>query len=153
RGHQVRVCLTGDISKLKDDAWLAAKRWPRATELASPEFVANCDIVIDALFGAGLDRDVEGLPRAMIGAMNSSGAQVVAVDLPSGVNGTSGAVMGTAVKATHTVTFFRRKTGHVLLPGRERCGEIHVADIGIPAGVLEMIRPRTFANVPALWGL
>jgi hydroxyethylthiazole kinase-like uncharacterized protein yjeF len=87
----------------------------------------------------------------MIEAMNSSGAGVIAVDLPSGVNGTTGAVMGAAVNATTTVTFFRRKTGHLLLPGRLHCGVLSVADIGIPASVLEKVKPATFANEPPLW--
>ena len=104
------------------------------------------------MFGAGLDRAVEGLPRAMIAAMNASAAPIIAVDLPSGVNGTTGAVMGAAVNATQTVTFFCRKTGHLLLPGRLHCGVILVADIGIPASVLETIKPRTYANDPELWG-
>src|SRR5664279_3164603 len=88
----------------------------------------------------------------MIRAMNASGAPVIAVDLPSGVNGTTGAVMGVAVNATHTVTFFRRKTGHLLLPGRLHCGAIEVADIGIPASVLEEIKPSAYSNQSALWG-
>ena len=117
-----------------------------------PAALADCDIVIDALFGAGLDRAVEGLPRAMIEAMNAAAAPVIAVDLPSGVNGTTGAVMGVAVNATQTVTFFRRKTGHLLLPGRLHCGAIQVADIGIPAGVLETIKPTHLRQRPELWG-
>ncbi len=152
RGYIVRVSFVGDTKRLKGDAALAAERWSGKVEPASPASLANCDIVIDALFGAGLDRDVEGLPRAMIEAMNATAIPVVAVDLPSGVNGTTGAVMGTAVNATRTVTFFRRKTGHLLLPGRLNCGAIQVADIGIPASVLDAIKPAAFVNRPALWG-
>jgi hydroxyethylthiazole kinase-like uncharacterized protein yjeF len=151
RGHKVRVSFVGDRSRLKGDAATAAGRWTGPVEQARSEAVTGREVVIDALFGAGLDRAVEGLPRAMIEAMNAGGAPVVAVDLPSGLNGTTGAVMGAAVKATRTVTFFRRKTGHLLMPGRLYCGELSVADIGIPAGVLDRIKPATFANEPPLW--
>ncbi|HEX5210975.1 MAG TPA: NAD(P)H-hydrate dehydratase [Pseudolabrys sp.] len=152
RGYIVHVAFVGDIARLKGDAALAAKTWRGKTAPAAPAELADCDIIIDAVFGAGLDREVEGLPRTMIEAMNACGRPVIAVDLPSGVNGTSGAVMGVAVKAAHTVTFFRRKTGHMLLPGRLHCGAIQVADIGIPANVLAMIKPAAFMNGPALWG-
>ncbi len=152
RGYSVRVSFVGDKNRLKGDAAIAAERWSGTVEPASPVSLSDCDIVIDALFGAGLDRDVEGLPRAMIRTMNGAEAPVIAVDLPSGVNGTTGAVMGAAVNAARTVTFFRRKTGHILLPGRLHCGVTEVADIGIPDSVLAAIKPRTFANGPALWG-
>ena len=152
RGYSVRINFVGDRARLKGDAALAAERWSGAVEQASPAALADCDIVVDALFGAGLDRAVEGLPRAMIEAMNAAAARVIAVDLPSGVNGTTGAVMGVAVNASHTVTFFRRKTGHLLLPGRLHCGGLGVADIGIPASVLDRIKPVTYANRPQLWG-
>jgi hydroxyethylthiazole kinase-like uncharacterized protein yjeF len=150
RGYRVRVLLVGERGRLKGDAALAAQRWAGPCSAAAPADLAPADVVVDALFGAGLDRPVEGRARAMIEAMNAA-ARVHAVDLPSGINGTSGAVMGVAVDAAETVTFFRRKRGHALLPGRLHCGRVHVADIGIPASVLRGIRPATWANAPELW--
>jgi hydroxyethylthiazole kinase-like uncharacterized protein yjeF len=152
QGAIVRVALAGDRARLKGDAARAAERWTGPVEAATPASLHGGEIIVDALFGAGLDREVEGSARAMIEAMNAAGVPVVAVDLPSGVNGTSGQIMGVAVRASHTVTFFRRKIGHLLLPGRLQCGSIEVADIGIPAGVLDTIKPSTFANGPGLWG-
>jgi ADP-dependent NAD(P)H-hydrate dehydratase / NAD(P)H-hydrate epimerase len=151
RGYVVRILLVGDFAKLKGDAALAAARWESQVDAASPEGLAGADVAIDALFGAGLDRPVEGLALRMIEAANECGIPAIAVDLPSGVNGTSGAVMGAAVRATRTVTFFRRKPGHLLLPGRRFCGLVTVADIGIQASTLASIRPQTFANALALW--
>ena len=151
RGYQVEVLLVGDVVRLKGDAALAAKAWTGPTAAADPAAVTGADVIVDALFGAGLDRAVEGLPRTMIEAMNAQPAPVVAVDLPSGVNGTSGAVMGLAVKASQTVTFFRKKLGHVLLPGRLFCGPVSVGDIGITDSVLAEIRPQVFENTPQLW--
>ena len=151
RGYRVKVLLVGDVSRLRGDAALAAKKWNGMVAAAHPGGLDGADVVIDALFGAGLNRPVEGTPRAMIEAMNAQRASIVAVDLPSGINGTSGAIMGAAVTAKQTVTFFRKKPGHLLLPGRLHCGAISVADIGIPASVLEHIGAKTFENVPALW--
>ena len=151
RGYQVEVLLVGDAARLKGDAALAAKAWTGPITAADPAALVSADVIIDALFGAGLDRPVEGLPRAMIEAMNAQPAPVVAVDLPSGVNGTSGAVMGLAVKASQTVTFFRKKPGHVLLPGRLFCGPVSIGDIGIADSVLAEIRPQAFENTPQLW--
>ena len=150
-GYKVEVVLVGDRNGLKGDAALAAKKWRGAVLPAEPRAVEAADIVIDALFGAGLDRPVGGAARTMIEALNAHKAPVVAVDLPSGVNGTSGAVLGAAVDAADTVTFFRKKPGHLLLPGRLHCGTITVADIGIPGAVLASVAPQTFENVPELW--
>jgi ADP-dependent NAD(P)H-hydrate dehydratase / NAD(P)H-hydrate epimerase len=154
RGYRVRVLLVGEAERIKDDAALAAKRWGGPLTPADPEGLAAgdpSDLVIDALFGAGLDRPVDGLPRAMIESMNAQPAPILAVDLPSGISGTSGGVMGTAVKASRTVTFFRKKPGHLLLPGRIHCGPVSVADIGIPASALAQIAPQTSENLPTLW--
>jgi hydroxyethylthiazole kinase-like uncharacterized protein yjeF len=117
----------------------------------NPQAIGKPALIIDALFGAGLSRPVGGEPYAMIEAINATGAPVLAVDLPSGVNGTSAAIMGTAVRATETVTFFRKKPAHLLLPGRLHCGRVRVADIGIDARVLDEIHPSIFENAPRLW--
>ncbi len=151
RGDRVRLLLLGERGRLKGDAALAASRWQGSVEPASPQALAGADVILDALFGAGLDRLVEGPARAMIEAMNQSGAPIVAVDLASGINGTTGAVMGVAVQANRSVTFFRRKPGHVLRPGRVHCGPVEVADIGIKAEVLAQVRPRATLDDPALW--
>lgn len=151
RGFAVTVVLVGEAERLKGDARAAFERWRGPVEAASSHALKDCDVIVDALFGAGLDRDVEGLPRAMIDAINAREVPVIAVDLPSGINGATGAVMGAAVSATQSVTFFRKKPGHLLLPGRIHCGPVAVVDIGIPAGVLETVRPKTAVNGPALW--
>jgi hydroxyethylthiazole kinase-like uncharacterized protein yjeF len=151
RGYDVRVLLVGDRTKLKDDAAGAAKRWQGRTEAASLSGLAPAEIVVDALFGAGLDRPVEGFARTIIEAMNQIDAPIVAVDLPSGINGDTGSVMGVAVTATQTVTFFRRKPAHLLMPGRLHCGSVRIAQIGIPVSVLDRIAPRTRINGPDTW--
>ncbi|HET9415025.1 MAG TPA: NAD(P)H-hydrate epimerase, partial [Pseudolabrys sp.] len=151
RGRDVRVAFVGHRARLKGDAALAAGRWDGPVVDVPAEGFAGYDLIVDALFGAGLDRAVEGLSAQTIDAMNGARLPIVAVDLPSGINGTTGAEMGRAVDATHSVTFFRRKPGHLLLPGRLHCGQVDIADIGIPATVLDRIKPATFVNVPVLW--
>lgn len=152
RGYRVSIMLLGDLARLKGDAALAARKWTGPVAAANADDLAGPDMIVDALFGAGLDRPVEGPAKALIEVMNAqTSAPVVAVDLPSGINGTSGAALGAAVNATQTITFFRKKPGHLLLPGRLHCGATSVANIGIPDGVLTAIAPKTFENVPTLW--
>jgi hydroxyethylthiazole kinase-like uncharacterized protein yjeF len=151
KGYAVRLGFKGDPERLPQDAAAMAKTWAGAVEPLSAELLSRAEIVVDALFGAGLARPIEGDFAALIGAVNASGLPVIAVDVPSGVDGTTGAVKGIAVRALATVTFFRLKPGHLLLPGRELCGETRVADIGIPESVLQTIKPKTFVDEPGLW--
>jgi hydroxyethylthiazole kinase-like uncharacterized protein yjeF len=151
RGFKVHLMLAGEVGRLKGDAATAAAKWQGPIGALQPDGFANARVIIDALFGAGLDRPLEGQGRTMVEAMNAQASPILAVDLPSGINGSTGAVMGTAVKATHSITFFRKKVGHLLLPGRLHCGRINVADIGIPASILEEIGVQTFENTPQLW--
>ena len=151
RGREVSVILLCERDSLQGDAASAARGWKYPVLPFNPQAIGKPALIIDALFGAGLDRPVKGDPHDMIEAINANGAPVLAVDLPSGINGTTGAVMGVAVRATETVTFFRRKPAHLLLPGRIHCGRVRVADIGIDAGVLDEIKPQTFENMPQFW--
>ncbi|MFG1464811.1 NAD(P)H-hydrate dehydratase [Xanthobacter sp. DSM 24535] len=151
RGFRVRLALLGDRAALKGDAAGAAERWTGPVEDAATLDLAAADVIVDALFGAGLARDLDGAARALVERMAASGKPIVAVDLPSGLDGATGAVRGAAAKAVETVTFFRRKPGHLLLPGRALCGRVRVADIGIPASVLATIHPRTSVNAPPGW--
>lgn len=151
RGFAVRLGLLGPREHLKGDAALVADRWQGdVLPLQALDF-ARARVVVDALFGAGLDRAVAGPAADAIAAINASGAAIVAVDLPSGIQGETGQVLGIAVHAAETVTFFRPKPGHVLVPGRRHVGHLTVADIGIPPAVLTDIRPFAFLNRPALW--
>jgi hydroxyethylthiazole kinase-like uncharacterized protein yjeF len=151
RGREVSVILLCERDSLQGDAALAARGWKYPVLPFNPQAIGKPALIIDALFGAGLNRPVKGEPHDMIEAINANGAPVLAVDLPSGINGDTGAVMGIAVRATETVTFFRRKPGHLLLPGRIYCGPVRVADIGIDPHVLEEIKPQTFENIPQVW--
>jgi ADP-dependent NAD(P)H-hydrate dehydratase / NAD(P)H-hydrate epimerase len=151
RGREVSVILLCERDSLQGDAASAARGWKYPVLPFNPQAIGRPALIIDALFGAGLNRLIKGEPNDMIEAINANGAPVLAIDLPSGINGTSAAVMGIAVHAIETVTFFRRKPAHLLLPGRIHCGRVRVADIGIDAAVLDQIAPQTFENVPQFW--
>ncbi len=131
------------------DAAGAARLWHGPTVPFSVTEAARADLVVDAVFGAGLARPIDGLVAEVLQAAR----RVVAVDVPSGLDGATGLARGSARSAELTVTFFRLKPGHLLLPGRDLCGRIELADIGIPDNVLPAIAPDTFANLPSLWRL
>jgi hydroxyethylthiazole kinase-like uncharacterized protein yjeF len=149
-GRETTVLLHGDPARLKGDAATARFRWPGPAAAAALP-LPPAALIIDALFGAGLDREITGPAAALVEAMNAAPAPVLAVDLPSGLDADTGRPLGTAVEASATVTFFRKKPGHLLYPGRALCGRLTLADIGIPDGVLAAIAPRAFENTPALW--
>jgi ADP-dependent NAD(P)H-hydrate dehydratase / NAD(P)H-hydrate epimerase len=151
RGWPVRVALLGAASALRGDGAQAAAGWPGPTEPLQPGVLDGAGLAIDGIFGAGLTRPVEGIARAVIEVIDQRRLPVVAIDVPSGVDGASGEVRGTAPRAAVTVTFFRKKPGHLLLPGRAYCGETVLEQIGIPDTVLEQILPDTAENDPAWW--
>ncbi len=150
-GWNVRLALLGDEKNLKGDAGEMAARWGSNMALMTPAVLERADLVVDAIFGAGLDRDITGIAARMIAAVRASGLPVMAVDVPSGIDGTTGQVRGAAFSADLTVTFFRAKPGHYLLPGRVFCGKLVVRDIGISDEVLKNINPKTSLNCPELW--
>ena len=155
RGVDVMVGSSVDRSELTGDAAEAARRCGGdALPLRGVE-LDRVGLVVDALFGAGLRRPLDDEASAVVERVNgwrrAGGGRVLAIDIPSGIDGATGRSEGPAIEADDTVTFFRLKPGHLLLPGRLHCGRLHLAEIGIAPGVLADIAPRTFLNVPPLW--
>ena len=124
----------------------AAKAWTGPTQALADVRLERVDLVIDALFGAGLSRPLEPPVCALLQAVQSRGLPMVAVDLPSGLAGDTGAPLGYAPQAALSVTFHRKKPAHVLEPGRSLCGDVVVADIGLRSS-----GGRLQENGPALW--
>jgi hydroxyethylthiazole kinase-like uncharacterized protein yjeF len=150
QGFNVRLYLLGARDELKGDAALAAQRWTGTIETTGVRAL-ECDLVIDALFGAGLSRDLKGEAKRAVEWIAAANAPVVAVDLPSGIDGESGQVRGAAVRASHTVTFCRMKPAHLLMPGCVHAGKIHVADIGISDRAVAGVAGRLTLNRPEIW--
>ena len=151
RGRAVTLALLGPREALRGDAAEMAGLWQGPMLPAADAAPDETDLIIDALFGAGLARDVDGPAAALLQRINASGKPVLAVDIPSGIDGDSGQARGEAARASRTVTFAARKPGHLLLPGRVHCGVVAVADIGIAADTLASVADRTFPNGPDLW--
>ena len=150
-GWDVMVALLGSADRLKGDAALNARRWKGEVVPLAPPVLDGRALVVDAIFGAGLARPLAGQALATIEAINGRELPCVGVDTPSGIDGDSGEILGAAPRCALTVTFFRKKPGHLLLPGRLLAGEVVLADIGIAESVLEAIAPKTFENTPSLW--
>ncbi len=150
-GWSVRLGLLGERDSLSGDAAHHAALWTGAVAPLAPDLLHGAELVIDALFGAGLSRPVDGVAARVIAELIHLGVPVCAIDVPSGLDGATGAISGIAAPAELTVTFFRKKPGHLLLPGRALCGDLIVADIGIPDDVLAVLRPTLHENGPELW--
>lgn len=153
RGWDVSVAMLETASPLPENAALMAARWNKPILPLSTGLLDEAELIVVALFGAGLARPIEGLAKEFVRSANARQVPIVAVDLPSGLEGDTGkpAGGGECVKANLTVSFFRAKPAHVLLPGREFCGDIEIADIGIPDSALAAIAPNIFENSPQLW--
>jgi NAD(P)H-hydrate epimerase len=146
----VRVALLVPRTDLRGAAAHHAGLWRGPVEPLTPAALDGAELVVDAIFGAGLSRGLDGAALQTLAEAAARKLKVIAVDLPSGLMGDTGANVG-AVPCVLTVTCFRKKPGHLLQPGRRLCGELVVADIGTPASVLTLIRPNTFENDPSLW--
>jgi hydroxyethylthiazole kinase-like uncharacterized protein yjeF len=156
-GWPVHVALLGSVDALKGDAALAAQAWQAQCGAAhgpclplDAACLSDMDLVVDALFGAGLSRPLEGAAADVLARAHNRNLPIVAVDVPSGVWGDTGAATG-AVAAAVTVTFFRLKPAHLLMPARALCGKVIVADIGIKGDVLHDIKPQVWDDQPGVW--
>lgn len=155
-GYVVSLHLLGHRDGLSGDAALAAAAWSGGADpLEQVGDPAGFALIVDALFGAGFSRDIEGEAASVIARVNAARVPVLSVDVPSGIDGDTGAVHGVAVHATETVTFVAMKPGHLLQPGRRHAGRLHVVDIGTGAPALtegfDTTGPAMFRNGPDVW--
>jgi len=151
RGWPVTVAIAGSEGEIRGEASVAKHKWQTHGGRFEPfdaRQLLSAKLVVDALFGTGLTGEIEGNSKQVIGAINNSKLPVVSVDIASGLDANDGTIHGIAVRATHTVTFVRPKIGHVLLPGKEYTGELHVFDIGVNG---DTVAPNYFLNTPSLW--
>lgn len=149
--YPVTVVSFVEPGLLKGAVQQARQHWSYEVLRQLPGELTADVLVVDALFGAGLSRRLDGHAAAWAEQIAALGCHVVAIDIPSGVNGDDGRVDGVAFQADTTITFFRMKPGHLLYPGRARCGQIQVAQIAIDVAVLEKIDVATFENAQPLW--
>ena len=142
-GLDVRVISMIDPGKLKGDARQAWQHWQECGETLPyrDDHVLDSDVIIDALLGTGLTRDLEGQWKTLIKSVNQSGIPVISIDIPSGLNADSGAISGAAITANHTTTFIGLKKGMFTGSGKACCGEISFHDLGLPEAAYESVEP------------
>ncbi len=150
-GWTVRAGLLGERAAIKGDAALMASLYDGVVEDLSPAVLEGAGVIVDAIFGTGLSRAVDGDARTIVEAANAHPAPVIAIDIPSGIDADTGAVLGAAFEAAATVTFITRKPGHLLFPGRAHCGEVHVAEIGVSDAHIAATKAAIFENHQALF--
>jgi hydroxyethylthiazole kinase-like uncharacterized protein yjeF len=136
--YRVDVLFTGDAAKLPHDAAQAFAKWKAADGRLLPALppAARYDLVVDGLFGIGLTRPLAGPTAELVRAANALPGTKLALDIASGINADTGAVLGVAFRATHTITFIAGKPGLYTLDGPDHCGEVHLADLGLDAAAL-----------------
>jgi len=142
--HRVSVVFAGDVERLSADARAAFDAWRKASGevLAAPPANANAGLLVDGLFGIGLQRDLDGMYAQWVDYINEQSAPVLALDVPSGLHSDSGSVLGRAVRANHTMTFIALKPGLVTAEGPDVCGEVHVHDLGLD--VERLLAPQSY---------
>jgi len=153
-GYPVRVMLSVTPGELRGDVKKVAAKWPGPIEPMNSGHVNGATVIVDSLFGTGLNKAIEGDIAQVIDKANEAEAFRFAVDMPSGLDARTGNALGTCFQADATITFFHKKAGQIVAPGRFYCGgteHLHVADIGIPEAAMEDIEPTLFSNEPGLW--
>lgn len=138
RGIRTEVCMAGELDHITDET----RRQLEMYHAVGGKFVTlpeyeEYTVIVDAIFGIGCSRELTGVAREVVEALNAAGAPIVAVDIPSGVRADNGQICGCAIRAAVTVTFFTEKRGMVFYPGREYCGRVVVETLGIPTGGME----------------
>ncbi len=148
---KVKVLMINDTNLSKDNMFMLDQWRGDNISKESISEIYNAEIIVDAIFGAGLNRNLDPFNCELFSAVNQSKAKIISIDLPSGVNGETGKIMNSVIKADTTLSFLRKKIGHLLLPGKEYCGEVYIKDIGTPKSIMENFKFNFWENEPNLW--
>jgi hydroxyethylthiazole kinase-like uncharacterized protein yjeF len=147
-GWDVKISSLIDKNSYKNDALVMAKRWNDFIIPFEEISVGDYSLIIDAIFGIGLSKEISGTIASVINEVNNKNIDTISIDIPSGIDSNNGAILGTAFKSKYTITFARKKIGHTIYPGKDNCGEVIISDIGIKDN---FIKSNIFENTPELW--